>query len=339
MSLLGGRARKAVTLPDDGPLRLQTEGIELTNPDGNQWPDVLASMQSYSRFIERGAQARGLNAWSLNRRVPDEGSSLHQDDLVCHELLGLELGDPLICSGTAIFPAMAAVDNIVAVSKLHEQLDRAKIRLWVPSTLNLCRTALESASRTIWLLSPVERSARRARTLALAGKEWYEQRQYFELDGSPARTAAEARSREAHREHSDARREVAELITSRLPKEHSFLKPIPLIQFASNWIDENPPSHRKSELLRNSLQPSLPSMYSLESSTVHGYKWAHELLSDSGGNLIGMIADALYASVVVTEAAVCLYESQALGPTRAQSTTYPKTLWPTVKRWTRRYRI
>lgn len=301
-----------------------------------QWPDVVRAVQSYGRFSERCDQAAQFNKWSLSRRVPDPDSSLAVDDRVLDELLGVELGDPLIASGSAVFPAMVAVDNINAVNKLRDSQGGGKIRLWTPSTLNLCRSALESASRTIWLLSPTDRTSRRVRTLGLIGKEWYEQGQYFKI--ANPRSARDRSARERHREYSESRRAVVEELTRGLKDDNGFKKYGSLIKYAAEWIDANPPAHRKDELRRRGITATAEGMYSLESSTVHGFKWAHELLSDSGDNLIGVIADAIYSALVATECAVSLFEAQSIGSTDRAEPIYPKYLRQSVKRLSRRYR-
>lgn len=305
-------------------------------PYQQQWPIVMSALQSYSRFSERCDQAAKFDKWSLSRRVPDLDSSLAEDDRVLDELLGIELGDPLIVSGSAVFPAMVAVDNINAVTRLRDSQQGGKVRLWTPSTLNLCRTALESASRTIWLLSPTDRTSRRVRTLGLIGKEWYEQGQYFRV-ANPGNGQARS-ARERHHEYSDSRRAVVEELTRGLKDDNGFKKYGNLITYAAKWIDANPPSHRKDELRKRPMAVSTEGMYSLESSTVHGFKWAHELLNDSGHNLIGVIGDAMYAALVATECAVSLFEAQSIGSTDRAEPIYPKYLRQSVKRLNRQYR-
>ena len=62
---------------------------------------------------------------------------------------------------TALFPIMNATDNLAAVADLIEIRPRTK-NAHITSLSALSRTAVESAAKTIWLLSPSDRADRQA---------------------------------------------------------------------------------------------------------------------------------------------------------------------------------
>lgn len=187
--------------------------------------------------------------------------------------------------------------------------DGRRVHLHAPSVLNLCRTSMEAAARTIWLLSPDDRTTRRARTTCLAGKEWYEQGKFFE------------HSRELYRRDTAAER------SQRAQHERT-----------SNGYDAHPPHHRRADFKRNNLLNLARTTYNVSSGTVHGYKWVHEHVGDTGSGLFNVMADALAVSLTMTECAVALFEAQCLAPSSAAAGgNYPKRMKSTIVRWAEMY--
>jgi hypothetical protein len=80
--------------------------------------------------------------------------------------------------------------------------------------------------------------------------------------------------------------------------------------------------------------------YSLASGFVHGFKWATDYIRDDM-DLLRMTADGFAAAVLMTECAVALHESQAIGsPARmaSRARNYPSGVAATVAAWAERYR-
>ncbi len=296
---------------------------------------ILAVLDTYSRIEARAKQAQELGPWGLTRRVPDPGSSLEQDDRVLFELLP-ELDDQHLASGTAVFPAMAATDSASSIASLLPRISESK-RLRAPSVLNLCRSAMESAARTIWLLSPTTRTERRARTTLLAGKEWYEQSKYFEHAAelhAGRLSPAEDTSRIHHVKLSAGRQKIAEAVTST-----GFARPTKVIELAGSWIDAHPPEHARDQVQRFGVQKLAETTYCISSSTVHGYKWVHEHLGIDGLGLFSALADSLAMALLFTESAVALFEAHSIGdrPSGHPRPQYPGRLNSTIDAWADMY--
>lgn len=297
---------------------------------------ILAILQTFSRIAERAKKAEELGPWGLTRRVPDPGSVLAEDDRVLFELLP-DFDDPNLISGAAVFPAMAATDNASSVASLLPHISESK-RLHAPAVMNLCRTAMESAARTIWLLGPTTRTERRARTISLASKEWYEQSRFFthaaELHAGRL-TATQKAEREAHVATSGAYQSVADAVTS-----IGFAGPTKVIEVSGQWIDAHPPAHARDEVRKFGVKKLAETTYCITSSTVHGYKWVHEHIGGDGRGLFNGIADALAIALVMTESAVALFEAQSIGdrPSEYPRPEYPRRLKPTIQEWAKMYR-
>ncbi|MCH5644149.1 hypothetical protein [Gordonia sp. ABSL49_1] len=286
--------------------------------------------------MTRAKQAEELGPWGLTRRVPDQGSVLAADDEALFELLP-DLEDPYLVSGTAVFPAMAATDNASCIVSLLPHVSDSE-RLHAPAAMNLCRTSMESAARTIWLLSPLDRETRRQRTTSLAGKEWHEQGAYFAHAENVHRgrlTADEEAQRAEHAAQSKRFRDVAEAATT-----IGFDRPTRAIEIAGAWIDDHPPAHAREEVTKFGVKHLAQQTYCITSSTVHGYKWVHEHVGSDGRGLFNGIADALAMALLMTETAVALFEALSFGdePSDYPRPDYPARLEPTIEAWADMYR-
>lgn len=283
----------------------------------------------------RAKQAQDLKQWGLTRRVPDPGSVLAEDDRKLFELIP-DLDDENLVSGTAVFPAMAATDNMSAIAPLLPHISDST-SLHSNAVMNLCRTAMESAARTIWLLSPPDHETRRQRTTSLAGKEWHEQSIYFahaeNLHKGKLSPEAEAQRAE-HAAQSLRYRDVAEASTA-----IGFDRPTKAIELAAGWIDAHPPAHAREEVSKFGVKHLAQATYCITSSTVHGYKWVHEHVGDGRG-LFNCLADSLAVALVMTESAVALFEAQSVGDrkNRYPRPGYPERLTQTISEWSHHYR-
>lgn len=286
--------------------------------------------------MTRAKQAEELGPWGLKRRVPDHGSVLDADDQALFQQLP-ELEDPRLVSGTAVFPAMAATDNASCIVSLLPHVSDST-RLHAPAAMNLCRTAMESAARTIWLLSPSDRETRLQRTTSLAGKEWHEQGTFFTHSEKVHRGRLSANaepSRAEHRAQSRRYRDIAEAATI-----IGFDRPTKAIEIAGQWIDDHPPEHARDEVTRFGVKHLAQQTYCMTSSTVHGYKWVHEHVGRDGTGLFNGMADALAMALIFTESAVALFEALSIGNSAREypRPEYPQRLKPTIRAWASKYR-
>jgi hypothetical protein len=140
---------------------------------------------------DRAARAWRMGEWALlhqvrvdgsskprdpSRFVPDRGSSLDLDD--AHFLP--ELGGNFV-SSTARFPVMNAAECLVGASQAFGASLEQK-RTSTLSTGILCRSAIENAAKTIWLLADPTRAVRRARSLGYTEREIGYQKKYIAVE-------------------------------------------------------------------------------------------------------------------------------------------------------------
>jgi hypothetical protein len=119
-----------------------------------------------------------LKRWGLkNRMTPlDPDSSLAADDA---DFMADYAGDPV--SGAVLFPIMNATDAFAAAAELIQWRPKSK-NSHVAALLALCRTAAESAARTVWMLSATDRAARRSRCVRYEHDELNNQRGFHKSE-------------------------------------------------------------------------------------------------------------------------------------------------------------
>jgi len=303
---------------------------------------------------DRAARSWRLGEWALMQRVradgsskprdparfrPDRGSSLDLDD--SHFVA--ELGENFV-SSTARFPVMNAAECLVGAAQAFGASLEQK-RTSTLSTGILCRSAIENAAKTIWLLADSSRAVRRARSLGYTQREIGYQKGYI---------AAETRFLDVRTdERRDADRRIFEETERRYRQRLDFLTSLPkstrqrppsdyefFVRWAGGWIDENPPPHvTDAGGLQYGMSIGAERFYTVGSSFVHGYKWMTDYIGTEE-DVLAQLADSLAAAVIMTECAVALYEAQATHPSRPQARrrNYPDYLESTVSLWRARYR-
>ena len=143
------------------------------------------------RTYARAKRGRALKDWGLHPQPYDPGSSLARDD---DGFMG-QLGGLVYV--TALFPAMQATDNLAAAADLIEFRRQTK-NAHITSLCALCRTALESAAKTIWLLAPTDRAERRARCIGFTYSELDAQRGFHAVERRRLQARAGLRAQSAH---------------------------------------------------------------------------------------------------------------------------------------------
>ena len=286
---------------------------------------------------DRAKQANDFLEWGLRPHRVQPDSRFARDD----EAAELE-GEPFLISSTARYPAMNASENLVAAAQVVAfALTRGQLRTSAVSVL--CRTAMESAAKTIWLISETDTDERRRRCYGFIEDErsWQDHFDKIEAETLAARTdelvEADRAAFEQHRERFEKR---LKLITD-LPRDARKAPPkfTRLVNDAADWVDANRPRQPDPELDRVMLARGAKSFYSLGSGFVHGYKWAIDYVDDDS-DLMEMTLDAFGAALRMTQCAVILFEAQSVGPkpNPARTRNYPAGLAETVAEWAVRYR-
>lgn len=297
-----------------------------------QLGDPLKLAERLLRIGGRAARAHELHTWGLNPQDTDPGSSLTLDD----EGFMLEF-DGHVIRDHAFWPVATATDNLATAAQVFTAATQSR-QLHAASVMTLCRSALETSARTIWLLSDTDPEVRRSRCVAVMAKEM-EERKWFDINegqylksGQISAPAEQAAKFDAHLAEQTRLRDIAK--AARTEPAPGFTK---TIEKASEWIDANVPAHDSGELAMNGMSVGAKRFYSLGSSFVHGYKWAVDYARD--GHLFSMLADGFAASVNMTECAIALIEAQAQRPNGKTDREYhyPKTLAPTVREWSKLY--
>jgi hypothetical protein len=302
------------------------------------------------RVTERAVRTWPLGEWALLRRVlpdggssapdprrfmPDKGSSLALDDLDFMPKLGAH-----VVSSTARFPVMNAAENLVGAGQVQSATFQEN-RTSVAGAGTLCRAAIESSAKTIWLLAEPSREVRRARCLGYIERERSYQQKFVDLEEliyekrEDAERDADYESFQRHRDEYDERQAAIAALPeeARQKPARSFEK---IVEWSAKWIDENPPPHAADELALG-MTLGATSFYSSGSSFVHGYKWMSDYIRNDEDTL-KIIADGLAAALIMTECAVALFEAQATHAARASiRKNYPDRLTPTVAEWMPRY--
>ena len=298
----------------------------------------LLTNGALGRIDQRGKRARELYRWGLHPHHAEPGSPLAADNAAFADAYPLALAGDAAVTQESLFPMMSASENLNAAGILVEQrADSGSVH--ASSIMQLCRSAMETSARTIWLLSDPDREVRRDRCMSVVMEQLEQQSRFLKIDeenetgGPNPRPAKIVTMNRAHREkHADLMRRLRESYA--VAKPPSFTK---TIAHAAAWVDSHLPAHDTGELANNGLLGGARSFYSYGSSFVHGYYW----MTDYGGGmrLFGMIADSLAAAINMTDCAVALYEAVCRGPQveRGTASYVPARLEPTITQWTGLY--
>lgn len=292
---------------------------------------------------ERAAHAKAFLPWGLRPNRPHPQSRLARDDAA----VTLE-GEKTLVSSTALYPTMNASESLTAAAEVIAfALTQGQMR--TSATAALCRIAMESSAKTIWLISETDTEERIRRCYGFHKGERGQQEGFEKLE--PA--ALEARSDPM------AEADLAEFEKRRAREVERHAKiaapadaitgptggPMKFVENAEVWMDKRLPRKPDLDLDRVMHPRSAKAFYSLGSGFVHGFKWLagcvfdnHEL-DDSG--LLSVTLDAFGNALRMTEAAVSLFEAQSIGPLPdlKRSRNYPKGLADIVSDLAADYRL
>ncbi|WP_079668982.1 hypothetical protein [Mycobacteroides abscessus] len=294
---------------------------------------------------DRAVQANSFLEWGLRPHLIDPDSRLAHDDAA----VSFTEDEPNIISSTARYPAMNACDNLVGAAQVVS-LAITQGQLRTSAATILCRTAMESAAKTIWLIHPTDTEERLRRSFGFIETErsWQNHFNQIEEEVLKARTDKFA---SADRTLFDTRRAKfetkLELITN-LREEQRQRPPknvLELVKGAEKWVDAENPRQPDPELDKIKVPRGAESFYSLGSGFVHGYKWLIDYIDpDSPAqaecDLLEITVDAFIAALRMTECAVALFEAQAIGQKRSprRTSNYPNGIQELVERWYALYR-
>ena len=295
----------------------------------------LATNGAMDRIDQRGKRARELRQWGLHPHHAEPGSPLAEDDAAFEAAYPLALSGGVGVTEEAMFPMMSASENLNAVGLLIElRGDRGDINAM--PVMQLCRSAMESSARTIWILGDPDRETRRDRALSVLVEQLEQQKRFVQIseenlaNGPNTLSPQMAAENAAHQQNLEA---LVQSLQDNYPiaRPESFTK---TIRLAAQWVDNHVPAHDTGEIAANGLEGGARATYSWGSSFVHGYKWSTDYFP--GVKLFGMIADSLATAIFMTECAVALYEAACRAPAENQSRAesyVPVRLEPTIAAW------
>lgn len=325
--------------------------------------DLLGRASLMFGVADKAARIWRLGEWALLHRVqdrssrgpnpvrfiPDKGSSLALDDLGFEVEIAatmLPLADPdqreNLVSTNARFPAMVAAENLVGAVQVHGAALNEK-RTSNVSIGALCRSAIENAAKTVWLIGDTDRAVRRARCLGYTARERSYQKSYNDIEEQIFAQRGDSSSPQ-YRMFQETKQKYAKRHTliEALPEDRLIRPPRKfekIVEAAAKWIDDNPPPHvTAANGLRQGMTLGAQRFYAFGSSFVHGYKWMSDYVG-SERDILAQISDGLAAAVTMTECAVALYEAQSTHPARTivRQKNYPHWLEPTMEAWRPRY--
>lgn len=309
------------------------DGLVTSNPYG----DPVLFLERLGRITQRAARAEELLQWSLNPQNADAGSCMAADD----QGLMSDFGERRFESA-ALWPLMSATASVGAAAGIFIQANQSR-RLHAPAIAALCRSAVESAGRVIWLLSPEDRQVRRDRCTAIALAEMKEQTNHNSNEVAALREGIISAPQDQKNEFIRGSRDLLnrfEQLEQQCKQNPDFEKVRPFgktAELAAKWIEEHVPPHDTGEIRQNGMAFGTKRVYALMSAVMHGYKWVNDYLYH--GDLFALLADSFATAVNLTECGIALYEAQAQDrsgtPTRERR--YPARLEPTVIEWSKMY--
>ncbi|WP_407727524.1 hypothetical protein ACJEDT_25875 (plasmid) [Rhodococcoides fascians] len=264
------------------------------------------------RAGERASQATLLIPWQSTPSDVQPGSSLHLDDKEFPDEVSDFVGTGALVRYHTLFPAMSAAENLTTVAHLIGRWD-ATGKLRTASIITLCRSALESASRAVWVLSESDRDERRNRALRITRDEIQRHKKYvteqvtrLSANEVPAGAGPLPFETTKHLNRLKEQKTGAESAMGILVGAD--VKGVPtmeqIIDASAEWIDSNKLVKSGRPMANLTRQ-----QYSIASGIAHGSTWPTKYLLGTT-DLHSVVADLLYVSLTTTEAAIVLWETQ-----------------------------
>ncbi|WP_338890551.1 hypothetical protein [Rhodococcus sovatensis] len=284
------------------------------------------------RAADRSQRGRAMEKWGVTPHRPDAGTPMALDDAD-----GYYEKIPEGVFGTVLFPIMNATDALASTNVLLlAAANKKPFNHHTASLLSMCRTAIESSAQAIWVMSPKDRTTRRARAAGLAkvgiehAREFHVETIKAHENGLQLLTDKElAQSRHRLKFHEGELKEL-ETLTQENARKYS-----ELVRKAANWLADNPPAHT-DETSKVHYQTISKLEYRVCSSFTHGHGWPTDLVEGPTG-MFAKMADSLNLALLNTECAVALFEAQTTDPKTGRVNYYPERLQVTIDEWRSQY--
>lgn len=223
---------------------------------------------------------------------------------------------------------MSAAENLTTVVRLIDDWDRNG-RMRSMSVVTLCRSALESSSRAVWLLSPEERTERRSRATRMMKAEVLGQKKFL----TKRVAALESLRSGDNAELTGLRSDLAHAIDVLDDLDQASGAPTieQQIELASAWVDVTAVNPQHTPMAEQA-----KSMYSIASGFAHGYTWTTRHMQGAA-DLFNVTADFLYVATTMLSAAVILLETQSATTEDDISDLCPAHLRDTAREFHHRY--
>jgi hypothetical protein len=288
--------------------------LKATYPDGAHG---LMRAMFLALIGERAKQAKDFLAWGLRP------NPIHRESRLARDNASVTLEDePNLVSSTALYPVMNASEHLVAAAEVIAlALTQGQIR--TSATAALCRIAMESSAKTIWLVSETDTEERIRRCYGFLKAERGRQEEFERLEAETlaARTDPLAEADRANFDKRRARVAARQAKIAALPAEAITGPsggPLNLVAGAEAWMDKHLPRKPDPELDTVMHPRSAKSFYTLGSGFVHGFKWLMGYVLDDkeldDSPLLAITLDSFGNAIRMTESAVSLYEAQSIGP-------------------------
>ncbi|MFC7961414.1 hypothetical protein [Rhodococcoides kroppenstedtii] len=283
-----------------------------------------AFVPSRTRIDSRTEEARLFDNWRVEPSRPRAGSPLDLDDSAFFSMVVTEHVSESPVLDHALFASMAAAENLTTVVRLIDDWDRNG-RMRSLSVVTLCRSALESSSRAVWLLSPTERAERRDRASRMMKNEVLGQKKFLTKRVSGLASSGTHDTSEIDGLRSDLAHTVDVLDDLQSVSGAPTIEQ--QIEEASMWVDQTAvnPQH-------TSIADHAKSMYSIASGFAHGYTWTTRHMRGPT-DIFNVTADFLYVATTMLSAAVVLHETLAAATADDISPLCPAHLRDTASRF------
>jgi hypothetical protein len=171
---------------------------------------------------------------------------------------------------------MSATDCLAAVGQLVDDWEDS-MNSHEPALLILCRSALETAAKTIWLLGNDDRAVRRKRSVGFVWSEISNQKSFHTIEERLYSALPDKNTNPRYRELQEHIRlfHLREQILKPEPKETP-PNDTRLVINAAKWVDTNLAQHHAEELADDGLALGAERFYVVGSAFTHGYKWAND---------------------------------------------------------------
>jgi hypothetical protein len=195
---------------------------------------------------ERAKQAHAFMAWGLRPNPIHPQSRFARDNTA----VTLE-GEPNLISSTALYPTMNASEHLVAAAEVIS-LALTKGQTRTSAVAALCRIAMESSAKTIWLISATdtEERLRRCYGFIKAERGWQDKFDQLEAEALAVRTDPLADGQRAvfeqHRERFGRR--LSQINALPADARTGPPGPLDLVGEAADWMGEHLPRKPDPEL-------------------------------------------------------------------------------------------